>query len=309
MSTDIQSYDADGIYQVFGHPRAASIVPCSEEQTSPGPHAPRCAIEPIDFCAADVGILARQIRILDFDQSFSCDNPPRQLGTPARYMAPEVIAGAPPSRASDVWSLGCTIFRLRSGFDIFVDHDTRYPADALQQIQRYLGDLPDGLARARFDEDGYATGDESGTPLTYFMSGRSLGWRIARIWDDPPSRTMRSSGEVDTVEYAPPSPRYVAAYPDDAKMMVPYPAVYEEILWKPTAVRVDGQFFLAYPDGEESPQSGTRAYPRIGSEEARLLGDLLSRIFVYDPLKRITVQEVLEHPWILRFGRTAGEDA
>lgn len=67
-------------------------------------------------------------------------------------MAPEVIAGGAPGKASDVWSLGCTIFRLRAGKDIFFDYDTHSPYEALLQIQKFVGDLPDYLARAQFNK-------------------------------------------------------------------------------------------------------------------------------------------------------------
>lgn len=89
---------------------------------------------------------------------------------------------------------------------------------------------------------------------------------------------------------------------------MPYSTVCESMLWKPTAVRVDGQFHLECEEGEH-PHRGARAFPRIGTEEAELLGDLLSRIFFYDSSRRITVQEVLEHPWIVKYGGVSAEDA
>jgi serine/threonine-protein kinase SRPK3 len=39
-----------------------------------------------------------------------------------------------------------------------------------------------------------------------------------------------------------------------------------------------------------------KAMPKIPETEAALLYDLLSKIFVYDPAKRITVEEMLGHP-------------
>lgn len=201
LSEEITSYGIDDIYRAFGHPRTAPLGLCNEDDPGPGPHAPRYYVEPLDFFASSANILTKQIRILDLDQCFECDNPPKRTGIPAKYMAPEVIAGGPPSKASDIWSLGCTIFRLRAGRDIFFDYDTFSPADALQQIHRFLGDLPDNLAQARFDTEGYPTEDESGTPLMYFREKANLRDEIGRIWDEPPSLLMCSDGEIDTIVY------------------------------------------------------------------------------------------------------------
>src|SRR5690606_23893530 len=40
--------------------------------------------------------------------------PGTALGTPA-YMAPEIVAGAPPTPATDLWSMGVVLYRLLSG--------------------------------------------------------------------------------------------------------------------------------------------------------------------------------------------------
>ncbi|ROW11419.1 hypothetical protein VMCG_01537 [Cytospora schulzeri] len=75
---------------------------------------------------------------------------------------------------------GCTIFRLHSGHDIFLDHGTHYPADVLQQIQEFLGELPDDLAQAHFDEYGYPTESESGKPLTNFRDPKTRHQDLGR---------------------------------------------------------------------------------------------------------------------------------
>lgn len=246
-------------------------------------------------------LLTEKIRILDFDQSFRCDSPPKRIGTPAKNMAPEVIGGGPPSKASDIWSLGCTIFRLRAGRDIFFDYDTFSPAGALQQIQRFLGDLPDSLARARFDDEGYPTEHESGTPLIHFREKLDIEAEIKKIWVEPPSLSMRSNGEIDTTVYTQPdNPPFVL----DVDKTIPYPPSYRSMFWKPTAVSVDGDHYIFYED-EESPFWG--AFPLITDEEAKLLGDLLSRIFVYDPSRRPNIEEVLKHPWFEQYGALSKE--
>lgn len=219
-------------------------------------------------------------------------------------MAPEVIAGGKPSKASDIWALGCTIFRLRAGRDIFFDYDTFYPAEALQQIHRFLGDLPDNIAQARYDPAGYPTDDESGTPLIHFRGKASLIDEIKKIWDEPPSLSMRSDGEIDTTVY-PPWNTEDSLFSEEAERVTPYPSAYRSMFWKPTAVRVDGDHYIFYED-ETSPFWG--AFPLITDDEAELLVDLLSQIFIYDPSKRPNIQEVVEHSWFKQYGVLSEEN-
>lgn len=99
-------------------------------------------------------------------------------------MAPEVIAGGAPGKASDVWSLGCTIFRLRAGKDIFFDYDTHSPYEALLQIQKFVGDLPDYLARAQFNKYGFPAAEgEDGRPINpdHFLDRMTLEEKIGQI--------------------------------------------------------------------------------------------------------------------------------
>lgn len=305
ISEHISSYGIEDIYRAFGHPKSGPLGLADPDDPGPGLHAPQYVVQPLDFFASGENILTKQIRILDFDQSFRCDNPPKATGTPAKYMAPEVIAGGPPSKASDVWSLGCTIFRMRAGRDIFFDHFTFSPAEALLQIHRFLGDLPDSLARARFDAEGYPTEDDSGTPLLNFGErSDDLRVEIKKIWDEPPSLSMRSNGEVDTTVYTNPYKPEDSLFSEEAEKTTPYPPAYRSMLWKPTAVSVDGDHYIFYED-ETSPFWG--AFPLISDDEAELLGDLLSRIFVYDPSRRPNIQEVLEHPWFKQYGVLSGE--
>lgn len=184
------------------------------------------------------------------------------------------------------------ILRLRHGFS----------NACITTNPKVLGDLPDNVARTRFDMDGWPTEDEDGMLFTHehCLEKKSLHKMIAETWDCPPSLQMRSNGEVDMGEYEPHSPSLPGFTQEDAEMVTAYPAVYETMFWNPTAVRVDGKFHLDY---QEETSSYWGAFPRIDAEEARLLGDLLSQIFVYDPLRRPTAQEVMAHPWFTYYER------
>ncbi len=67
-----------------------------------------------------------RIKLVDFGLSSAPDSPRRRSGTPG-YRAPEVAAGASPSRASDVYALAATAFALLTG---------SAPAGALPAWQR-----------------------------------------------------------------------------------------------------------------------------------------------------------------------------
>lgn len=305
LSEEFQSYEIADIQRIFGPPDKTLVQPCHDPAASPGPHAPRYAVGPMKFLVASTEgmIVTPEIRILDFDQSFQCDTPPKEIGTPAQYMAPEVTTGESPSKASDVWSLGCTIFRLRCGMDLFYERDMGppSPADTLEQIQRYLGDFPDNIAQTRFDEYGWPIRDkERGEPLLpeFFSSPMTLEDKIMETaFDSPPSLQMTSQFEVDTTEYK----QEPLSLRKETERTTPFPPIYDQMVWKPTAVRVDGNHSIFY-EREDHPFWG--AFPRMEADELKLLVDLLSRIFVYDPAKRATLQEILQHPWFTRPGQT-----
>jgi serine/threonine protein kinase len=66
------------------------------------------------------------------------------------------------------------------------------------------------------------------------------------------------------------------------------------MFWKPTATKIDNIYLYGYDD--ETAEL-LEVMPKISKNEAFLLYDLMSKIFVYDPLKRITAAEMLSHPW------------
>lgn len=253
-------------------------------------------MKPLDFCAASTNLLTKCLCIIDFDQSFQKNHPPEKIGTPAIYMAPEVAIGRPPSAASDIWALGCVIFRLRSGLDIFHDYNTCSPVQVLQQIERTIGNVPDGWADVPFNDDGYpTTADSPSAELNEygFLPRRPLKERISALLDEPPSLCMNSHGEPGAEPTEDTQP--LRGFPDERRNRLPYAAAYRSLLWKPSAVRIDGKYHAFY--NEEMEDARRRAFPRIRDEEASLLLDLLSRIFVYDPASRPSAEEIAMHPW------------
>lgn len=126
-----------------GSPIRQRLLTYSGNPPPPGPHGPDYIMAPLDFCNSSTSVLSSEICIVDFDQSFTAnDPPPGHPGIPAKYLAPEVAVGGPLSPASDVWALVCAIFRIRTGEDLFFDFDTACPIAALNQIIKTLGRPP-----------------------------------------------------------------------------------------------------------------------------------------------------------------------
>ncbi|KAL8295833.1 hypothetical protein RB597_009103 [Gaeumannomyces tritici] len=261
LAEDFASYSEAEILRLLGAPKTDSLGTLSGEP--PEPHAP---------------------------------NPAQGSwpGTPLKYLAPEACVGRPLSPASDIWALGCAIFRLRKGDDIFYDWDTNCPADALTVIAEVIGELPEDWAQTRFNYDGFlAEDDEPGDPYLPPDTARPLEGHVRGIVDEPASLFISADGKlVDPADVNPPSP----VMPEWHPLREPYPPPLRSMVWKPTAICVAGNYFVAYSSGGETEKM-LEAFSKIPEREADLLFDLLSKIFIYDPDKRLTAEEVVAHPW------------
>lgn len=244
----------------------------------------------MNFLAAPASVVKPGIQLLDFDQSFPTSSPPKQvLGTPRDYLAPEVAAGLPASTASDVWALGCCIFRLRSGEGPFSNpYMINCPADIFSFVIYTLkGEVPAQWRTVLFTEDGMPTDDPSkgrhpGPWRAEEKEERSLRDLVHNIWDEPEVRVVHT--EFHRKETIPPLP--------EEKM--PFSESWGSIVWNPRAVRVDDAYLTGFDDTWPALRE---SLPKIPEQEAALLYDLLSTIFVYDPAKRPSAEQLLEHPY------------
>ncbi|RYP90065.1 hypothetical protein DL770_003804 [Monosporascus sp. CRB-9-2] len=287
------SYEEGDLLNIFGHPRTAPMRTYSGKP--PGPQAPNYIVVPLDFSSSTTNVLSREICVMDFDQSFTATSPPtKRPGIPAKYLAPEVALGWPASPASDVWALGCAIFRIRSGDDLFFDYDTDSPADALRQIVKAVGELPEKWRQKKFDEEGFPVVEGEGGEVFWSLEEtQPLDDRVGAIVGEPAGLFINGRGEaLEAVDMdGEPEP---AMFDDDAALRVPYPAALGSVVWKPTAICIDGSYFTAYSD---ETYGMLEAFPRIAESEALLLVDLLSKIFTYGPAKRIKAEELATQPW------------
>ncbi|KAK7228273.1 hypothetical protein V2G26_000443 [Clonostachys chloroleuca] len=268
----------DEIYQIFGKPETAPLETETGDQI--GSEAPTYIVKPVNFFASKKDVLGDQICLIDLDQSFKNGNPPSKLlGTPVEFLAPEVAIGRSPSQASDIWALGCTIMRLRSGIGIFSAYDIDSPVDLVRAMINAFGDLPKHWGTPLFDRDGRPTQDPKGKPLLDGYWNISLQQRISAIWDFPASLD-ESKGSF-----------FVHNDDPDTK---PYPCSLSHKIWRPAAVFIKGVFLNGYSNEVDEI---IEMLPKISKHESDMLLDLLSTIFRFEPDERPNTNDLLTHPW------------
>ncbi|KAF6801056.1 protein kinase domain-containing protein [Colletotrichum musicola] len=88
---------------------------------NPTPHAPKYLVLPVDFSRADKDLVYDpSVHVIDFGESFDVSQPPRaRFGIPIDYAAPEVVFDKSGATAMDLWALGCTLYAIRLGQQLF----------------------------------------------------------------------------------------------------------------------------------------------------------------------------------------------
>lgn len=282
---NIDQYEEDDIYDLFGRPVTGVLE--TEKGDIPGPEAPRYIVKNINFLSGPSTILEPDTKLVDFDQCFPISSPPTKvLGTPVDFLAPEVAAGFEAGPASDVWALGCCILRLRAGDGPFSNPwEVTCPADLVSYVMRTLGrDVPRKWQDVLWDSKGWPTKDvRKGQPLNVWGGDiPSLRDIVHDIWDEP-------NGRVALTDYQFSGRQVLFEHEHQ-----PFQSSWSKLAWNPKAVKVDDDYLAGYDDRW---QMMLPSLPKIPDHEAALLCDLLSIIFVYDPAKRPTASELLEHPW------------
>lgn len=150
---EIKNFDGsteNEVYQYLGKPRMVTLRLLSGAPA--GPQGPGKIVEAVQYSKIGAKQLTGNVRIIDFGESFFLSQPPpRLLGTPAGYFAPEMLFGYSASAASDVWALGCLIFEVHAFRPLICVFFGRLD-EALSGVAHTIGPVPRAWQHSYYDK-------------------------------------------------------------------------------------------------------------------------------------------------------------
>ena len=254
---------------IFGEPRIKFVDQFFRDQPSCGP---QFAVAAVNLSRLPVEYLSTRLCILDFDQAFFMNSPPRGLShVPPAYLAPESIFSLINGPEADVWALGSILFNLRRPDKLFWDFISSGPLGTAKRMYETLGPMPQEWYTFPF-LDGYPVH----APLQPNAEYRTLEFthmgelRLEKLVSDnvEPHRLANT-----------PAPR----------------TGFEKFGIKVPELDID--------DHEGQTAFKTKHTTPIQKQDAHLFSNLLRQIFTYDHRKRITAKRILEHPWLMEPGQ------
>lgn len=166
----IDQWSEDEVFVRLGQPQRDPIRTISGSE--PGASAPRYLVESNSLI--DPRFLTEDIMLVDFGQSFSfpCDDRPREdIGIPFSCCAPEILFDSIMDKYSEIWALGCVIYEIRAGQQLF---STWFGGrdETLRQMVQTLGKLPDQWWNTWSERTSFFSDD--GKPKTEWNDGQPL---------------------------------------------------------------------------------------------------------------------------------------
>lgn len=213
--------------------------------------------------------------VTDFGEAYHVDFPREEENAiPFAYAAPEVLLGGEEVKlgfATDVWALGATICEVRQGRTPFFNADED---DYVRRLEDIIGVLPEPYRSAACKDPRIDTSSclpDNNSPAT--MSLEKL--------DQLKEIRFEKFGYKDALEQIVRDSKEFAVQMQDG----------EDLTDKPNQRAAgNGYKWIMY----QTPQ-----------EEADKVLDLLRRIFKYSQTERLTIHEVMAHPWFAGYFDTA----
>jgi serine/threonine-protein kinase SRPK3 len=146
------------VIKLLGRPIRELVVSNSDEPL--GFSAPQFLYQPADI----MRLLPRatgNIKLIDFGNAFFVNDPPKNIGTPNCFRAPELLLENKFGKESDVWALGCTMFEIRAGNPLFMPFLGSSEKEVLGLIREVLGNVSGGGADLAVEKEAEGATKES----------------------------------------------------------------------------------------------------------------------------------------------------
>lgn len=209
-------------------------------------------------------LIADDIAIVDFGESYRNEDPPSSLGIPRQYGAPEVVFGGTPTIMSDIWSLAYTLMEVRLGCPLIPS----LPA-TVWRMERFAGPVPHEyrLAAVRIVED--ATGKSLQLPVEDHLTEEDNVLRP--ITENIETLNAMNEKLAKGTDYTCPLEIKLGAQ----HWVRLSPPIEKDGLWWP----------------------GDSGFHRLPPHEVTVFADLLRGMFKYVPGERLGAYKALNHPW------------
>lgn len=262
---DLNNTSARELREKLGEPMKEPV--CHLQAEVYRQNAPQIVYRAVDFSSLDLGLLEPRIALTDLNEAVhtSDDTSYYHTGIHMSYASPEYILGINQrhTKASDIWALASCFYAMRSGRPLLPPSQSA-PEHVALNIQHLMGPLPDHLYTRRPEDSEIAqlTDDILAT------SQLTLKHKLEEIGNWNPWHTMTRDER------------------------------WENLQWYARDREIDPE------DPEHDLRSRLDVGPpppaQLSEEEFADLYDLLSRMLRYVPGERLSIEEVLAHPWLNR---------
>lgn len=108
---------------------------------------PRYAVEEALGRLSNISLYTGAIKLADFGCAFSADKPPREIDFFGPYIVPEQYCTGKIGSPLDIWTLGCAIYLLLAGRDLFGIPDDS-TGMVLSKMTDMLGEPPEHILQS-----------------------------------------------------------------------------------------------------------------------------------------------------------------
>ncbi|KAI0197569.1 kinase-like domain-containing protein [Astrocystis sublimbata] len=271
------------------------------------PHAPKYLVQPLNWDELN-NLISDNVAIVDFGEAFETSHPPKTLGIPDCYAAPEIVFGddsVPLGIGCDLWSLASIIYFTRTGGFYYTGGiQTWYYA--LMWMERLAGAIPAPYRRhaaeayhemkmkeyecslppkVPLEEDSFAAA---------FNASLDFGplEELAPV-EKPPSLSEMIQADGGTLKKLTDEETDLSRIEEIEKWLSGDLEASDE-MYKDEALE---EFDSDDDRCNASPDDGHKDIRESGDAETSALADLLSKLFLYQPSERSSVAEILKHPW------------